>query len=109
MLPAVADGIPPANAAALGTGAGGAPPSSAGSTNSGAMRVGTVVLCAQTGALASSAPPRPSVASQAASGKRRNRGVAPIMGDISGECLGKREDTAISNKKFQANVATNLI
>ena len=89
LLPRLADGKPPAKAAAFGAGIDGAPPSSAGSTSNGAIRVGTVVLCAHTGILASNAPPRPNVASQAASGKRPNNGVAPLMGENSRAGLGK--------------------
>jgi hypothetical protein len=44
-----------------------------------------VLLCAQTGELDSNAPPKPSVANQATSGKRLPKGNAPFRNENFGD------------------------
>ena len=61
----------PPSAAAPEEGVAGVPPNNAGSTSKGSIRTGVALLWAKTGVLTiNTAPPKPSVATQTASGKR---------------------------------------
>jgi hypothetical protein len=72
------------------------------------MRTGVTLLWAKTGVLtANAAPPKLSVATQTASGKRTPIGADAPWFRNSRENVGKREGTTINNDQFQMGVQSS--